>query len=216
MRSRLDEQLGLLNRKMIELSAMCETMMTRAARALVEGDPALARQVVRDGSGIGPAGREIEGLCVRLLLQQQPVAGDLRQISAALKMVTDIQRIGDQAEDIAEIVPFLQGSSLEDGGLIRRLSAAAIRMVSQSIDAFVRADAALAQDVIEQDDGVDALFLEMKRLLIGSIAENPGDGETALDLLMISKYFERIGDHAVNIARWVIYSVTGERKGEAQ
>ena len=216
MRSRLDEQLYLLNKKMIELSAMCETMIANASRALLDGNPVLARQVVEDGSGIDQSEHEIESLCVKLLLQHQPVAKDLRQISAALKMVTDIERIGDQAEDIAEIIPFLSGKTIEDDGLIRSMSAATIQMVTRSIDAFVKKDTALARDVIRQDDTVDTLFLEMKRLLIGVIAENPDDGEFALDLLMISKYFERIGDHAVNIARWVIYSVTGEHKGETQ
>lgn len=216
MRSRLDEQLYLLNKKMIELSTMCETMIARASRALLDGNSVLARQVVQDGAGIDQYEHEIESLCVKLLLQQQPVAKDLRQISAALKMVTDIERIGDQAEDIAEIIPFLNGKIIEDGGLIRKMSVATIQMVNQSIDAFVKKDTALAQDVIKQDDTVDAFFLEMKKLLIGNIAENQKNGEFALDLLMISKYFERIGDHAVNIAQWVIYSVTGERKGETQ
>ena len=216
MRSRLDEQLYLLNKKMIELSTMCETMIAKASRALLDGNPVLAQQVVEDGRGIDQSEHEIESLCVKLLLQQQPVAKDLRQISAALKMVTDIERIGDQAEDIAEIIPFLSGKTIEDDGLIRKMSVATIQMVNQSIDAFVKKDAALAQSVIQQDDTVDAFFLEMKKLLIGIIAKNPDNGEFALDLLMISKYFERIGDHAVNIARWVIYSVTGERKGETQ
>lgn len=214
MRSRFDEQLSILNKRMIEMSAICEDLIAKASQALVEGDIALARQVTEDGEGIDRSAHEIESLCVKLLLQQQPVARDLRQISAALKMVTDVQRIGDQAEDIAEIIPFLQGQNLEGCDLICKMSEATIQMVSQSIDAFVKKDVALARDVIEQDDTVDEFFLEMKKLLISMIADDPGRGEFALDLLMICKYFERIGDHAVNIAQWVIYSVTGRREGD--
>ena len=215
MRSRFDEQLEELNRKMIGMGAMCEELIAKASHALLTGDAELADQVVADSEGIDRSEREIEGLCVKLLLQQQPVAGDLRQISAALKMVTDIERIGNQAEDIAEIIPFLKDRKMEQCGLIRKMAQATIQMVNRSIDAFVKKDAVLAGDVIAQDDAVDEFFLEMKNLLIGMIAENPQQGEFALDLLMIAKYFERIGDHAVNIAEWVIYSVTGERKGGA-
>ena len=129
-------------------------------------------------------------------------------------MVTDIERIGDQAEDIAEIIPFLQGQNLENCNLIRKMAQATIQMVNQSIDAFVKKDVRLAQDVIAQDNTVDAFFLEMKKILIDMIADTPQKGEFALDLFTIAKYFERIGDHAVNIAQWVIYSVTGEREGD--
>ena len=215
MRSRFDEQLDALNQKMIRMGAMCEELIAKSSHALLNGDEILARQVVSGSGGILQSEREIEGLCVKLLLQQQPVAGDLRQISAALKMVTDIERIGDQAQDIAEIIPFLKGHDLSDCNLIRQMAQAVIGMVNQSIDAFVRKDAVLAEDVIAQDDIVDAFFLDMKKLLIGMIAENPQQGEFALDLLMIAKYLERSGDHAVNIAEWVIYSVTGRLKGEA-
>ena len=215
MRSRFDRQLDALNQKMIEMSAMCEELIAKASHALLNRDAELAREVQSDGEGLVSSEREIESLCVKLLLQQQPVAGDLRQISAALKMVTDIERIGDQAADIAEIIPFLGGPVMENKELIRRMAQAVIQMVSSSIDAFVRKDTGLAEKVIRQDDTVDALFLDMKELLIRMISQNPGQGEFALDLLMIAKYFERIGDHAVNIARWVIYSVTGTMKGEA-
>ena len=214
MRSRFDDQLDLLNKKMIEMSARCEEMIAKASHALLTGDTGLSGQVVSNKDGIDQAEREIEGLCVKLLLQQQPVAGDLRQISAALKMVTDIERIGDQAEDIAEIIPFLKGQDLSDCELIRKMAQATIQMVNQSIDAFVKKDVKLAESVVKQDDIVDELFLKMKNHLINLIAANPRQGEFALDLLMISKYFERIGDHAVNIAEWVIYSVTGERRGK--
>ena len=212
MRNRFDEQLDILNKKMIEMSAMCEELIAKASHALLSSDTDLARQVIADSEGINQSEREIEALCVKLLLQQQPVASDLRQISAALKMVTDIERIGDQAEDIAEIIPFFKNRNMENCDLIRKMAYATIKMVTGSIDAFVKKDTELAENVIKQDDIVDNFFIEMKKLLIGIIAENPKEGEFALDLLMIAKYFERIGDHAVNIAEWVIYSVTGERK----
>ena len=212
MRNRFEGQLDLLNQKMIGMSAMCEELIAKASHALLTGDIDLAKQVISDGEGIDQSERDIEGLCVRLLLQQQPVAGDLRQISATLKMVTDIERIGDQAEDIAEIIPFLKGQNMSDCNLIRKMAQSTIQMVNQSIDAYVKRDAKLAENVIEQDDLVDELFLEMKNHLINMIAENSQHGEFALDLLMIAKYFERIGDHAVNIAEWVIYSVTGGRR----
>ncbi len=215
MRNRFDDQLDILNKKMIEMGAMCEELIAKASHALLNDDLELAHQVISDGESIDRSEREIEGFCVKLLLQQQPVAGDLRQISAVLKMVTDMERIGDQAEDIAEILPFLKNQNMENCDLIRKMAHATIQMVNQSIDAFVKKDVKLAKEVMAQDDVVDAFFLKMKKLLIHMISENPQHGEIALDLLMVSKYFERIGDHAVNIAEWVIYSVTGEMKGKA-
>ena len=158
--------------------------------------------------------RDIESMCLKLLLQQQPVARDLRQISAALKMITDMERIGDQAADIAEIITFLKGRSCENCEAIGEMGRATIRMVTESVDAFVKRDTALAEGVIRYDDVVDDYFLKVKSALITLIAQNPDDGEYALDLLMIAKYFERIGDHATNIAEWVLFSVTGVHKGE--
>ena len=149
---------------------------------------------------------------MKLLLHQQPVARDLRQISAALKMITDMERIGDQAEDIAEIVTFLNGHTMEGMELIEEMARATIEMVMSSVDAFVKKDVELAEQVIAQDDVVDDYFSKVKYGIISMIAENSTDGEFALDLLMIAKYFERIGDHATNIAEWVIYSVTGKHK----
>lgn len=153
--------------------------------------------------------REIESLCMKLLLQQQPVARDLRQISAALKMITDMERIGDQADDISEIIIYLGGRAAEHDDLLRSMARATIKMVTESVDAYVKHDTILAEKVIADDDTVDDYFEQVKRALIGKIAANPDDGEYALDLLMIAKYFERIGDHAVNIAEWVIFSITG-------
>jgi phosphate transport system protein len=158
--------------------------------------------------------REIESICLKLLLQQQPVAKDLRVISTALKMITDMERIGDQAEDIAEIITFLDGRTGEECHDIRLMAEATIKMVTDSIDAYVKQDLELAKSVSDHDDVVDDAFDRVKQTLIKMISENTADGEYALDLLMIAKYFERIGDHAVNIAEWVEFSVTGVHKGE--
>ena len=214
MRSRFDEQLALLKRELIEMGALCEEVIALAAQSLAEGSAALARRVAPLDAEIDRKEREIESLCLKLLLQQQPVACDLRQISAALKMITDMERIGDQAEDIAEIVVFLDGRGAESSELLRAMARSAIKMVTESVDAYVGRDVALAGQVIREDDVVDDYFARVKSALIGRIAHDPSDGELALDLLMIAKYFERIGDHATNIAEWVIFSVTGEHKNE--
>ena len=214
MRSRFDEQLALLNKELIEMGALCEEVIALAAQSLAEGSAALARRVAPLDAEIDRKEREIESLCLKLLLQQQPVACDLRQISAALKMITDMERIGDQAEDIAEIVVFLDGRGTESSELLRAMARSAIKMVTESVDAYVGRDVALAGQVIREDDVVDDYFARVKSALIGRIAHDPSDGELALDLLMIAKYFERIGDHATNIAEWVIFSVTGEHKNE--
>ena len=212
MRNRFDEQLFELNREIIEMGAMCEEAIASAAKALTSGDAALAANVKKNGSAIDQMEREIESRCMKLLLHQQPVAKDLRLISAALKMITDMERIGDQAEDIAEIVLFLNGHTMEGMEMIEDMARETTKMVTASVDAFVQKDIELAKKVIEQDDIVDDYFSKVKCAIISLIAENSADGEFALDLLMISKYFERIGDHATNIAEWVIYSVTGTHK----
>ncbi len=212
MRSRFDEQLAQLNREMIEMGALCEEAIALASKALTEGDVTLAARVAPLDAEIDQKERNIESMCLKLLLQQQPVAKDLRQISAALKMITDMERIGDQAEDIAEIVAFLNGRSAENDDILREMARATINMVTQSVDAYVKRDIILAEQVVAGDDTVDGYFDQVKRSLIRKISENPGDGEYALDILMIAKYFERIGDHAVNLAEWVIFSVTGTHK----
>ena len=212
MRNRFDEQLFELNREIIEMGAMCEEAIASAVKALTTGDMELAGKVKANSGAIDQMERDIEGRCMKLLLHQQPVARDLRLISAALKMITDMERIGDQAEDIAEIVTFLNGRTMEGMELIEEMARETIEMVTASVDAFVKKDVELAQKVINKDDIVDDYFSRVKRDIITMIAENPVDGEFALDLLMISKYFERIGDHATNIAEWVIYSVTGTHK----
>ena len=214
MRNKFDQQLAQLNHEMIEMGALCEEVIALSSRALTEGNVTLAAKVAPLDSEIDHKEREIENLCLKLLLQQQPVARDLRQISAALKMITDMERIGDQAEDIAEIVGFLGGRQAENDGLLKKMAEAVIQMVTESVDAYVKCDIILAKKVLAADDTVDDYFAQVKQSLIGKIAENPGNGEYALDLLMIAKYFERIGDHATNIAEWVIYSVTGVHKDE--
>ena len=214
MRSRFDEQLSLLSKKMIEMGAECESIIALSAKALLEGNTADARKAKAQGHTIDQMEREIEAICLKLLLQQQPVAKDLRVISAALKMITDMERIGDQAEDIAEIITFLDGRTGEECRDIRLMAEATIQMVTDSIDAYVKQDLNLAKSVSDHDEVVDDAFDRVKQTLIGMIAENTTDGEYALDLLMIAKYFERIGDHAVNIAEWVEFSVTGVHKGE--
>ena len=214
MRNRLDQQLAQLNRELIEMGALCEEVIAMSCRAMLEGDVPMAKKVAPLDSEIDQKERDIESLCLKLLLQQQPVARDLRQISAALKMITDMERIGDQAEDIAEIVEFLKGRSVENGDLLEDMSRAVIKMVTESVDAYVKHDIILAEKVVSDDDTVDACFEKVKTALIDRIAQNPADGAYALDLLMIAKYFERIGDHAVNIAEWVMFSVTGVHKEE--
>ena len=212
MRSRFDEQLNTLNTEMIEMGALCEESIALASKALTTGDVSLAERVSSLSADIDQKERDIESLCMKLLLQQQPVARDLRQISAALKMITDMERIGDQAEDIAEIITYLEGRTAEETVHIRDMAAETISMVTDSVDAYVKNDIDLAMLVIAHDDKVDEYFDKVKSRLIKMIADNPENGEYALDLLMIAKYFERIGDHATNIAEWVIFSVTGQHK----
>lgn len=214
MRSKFDKQLALLNTELIEMGALCEQAIAMAAKALEDRDYSLAKNVLPIDSEIDQKERDIENLCLKMLLQQQPVARDLRQISAALKMITDMERIGDQASDIAEIIKFMEGSAEIAMNDISEMAKAAIKMVTESIDAYVSRDVELARDVISRDDTVDDYFIKVKKDIINLIAEKPEDGECAVDLLMISKYFERIGDHATNIAEWVEFSVTGIHKGE--
>ena len=212
MRNRFDEQLFEMNRDLIEMGAMCEEAIASAVKALTKNDKELAENVKKTGGLIDQMERDIESRCMKLLLHQQPVARDLRAISAALKMITDMERIGDQAEDIAAMVLYTADHDMEDFDIIEEMAKEIVKMVTDSVDAFVKKDVELAQDVIKRDDIVDNYFSKVKYDIIKLIAENRTDGELALDLLMISKYFERIGDHATNIAEWVIYSVTGMHK----
>ena len=212
MRSRFDEQLELLNVEMIRMGALCEEVISLAADALFRADANTAAKVAPLDKEIDQKERDIEALCMKLLLQQQPVARDLRQISAALKMISDMERIGDPAEDIAEIITYLKGRSADEHSRIGEMAKSTMKMVTDSVEAYVKRDTAIAEQVIADDDIVDGYFEAVKSALIKMIAENSIDGEYALDLLMISKYFERIGDHAVNIAEWVLFSITGVHK----
>ena len=209
MRNRFDNQLAELNKELISMGALCENAIASAVKSLLEGNTRLAASAIRIDHEIDRKEREIESMCLKLLLQQQPVASDLRLISSVLKMITDMERIGDQAEDIAEIVLFLDGRPSEHNGLLQQMARAAITMVTNSVDAFVKRDTHLATQVVRSDDTVDRYFSDIKQSLITKISENPADGAYFLDCLMIAKYFERIADHAVNIAQWVIFSVTG-------
>ena len=212
MRNRFDEQLFEMNRELIEMGAMCEEAIASAVKALTTGDIELAKKVKNTSGFIDQKERDIESRCMKLLLHQHPVARDLRALSAALKMSTAMERIGDQAEDIAEIVISIGNHTMDGLEIIEQMARQTVKMVTDSVDAFVKKDVELAQEVIRRDDIVDGYFLKVKYDIIKLISENPADGGFALDLLMISKYFERIGDHATNIAEWVIYSVTGMHK----
>ncbi len=215
MRSGLDGQLAALNNSMIEMGAMIEHAISGATRALVEQDVALADEIRSNDGIIDEKEREIESQCMKLLISQQPVARDLRQISAALKMITDMERIGDQAADISEICGYLAGQTyIKKLEHISQMANATIKMVTGSIDAYVRKDLDLARSIIEYDDVVDDLFVQIKRDLIILVHEDAGNGEQAFDLMQIAKYYERIGDHATNIAEWVIYSLTGKHVGK--
>lgn len=215
MRSRLDAQLEQLHTALIEMGALIEYAISSAADALFGQDVALAARSIAFDREVDQKEKDIESLCLRLLLQQQPVARDLRLISAALKMITDMERIGDQSADIAEIVSHLAGAPyITDLSALRRMAGAACGMVKRSVDAFVQRDLALAQAVVADDDFVDAQFCAVRRTLVELLRRDASCGEQALDLLMVAKYLERIGDHAVNIAEWVIYSITGVHKNE--
>lgn len=195
------------------MGELCEEAIGKATTALKEGSMEQAEKVRIADEEIDQAETDIERLCLRLLLQQQPVARDLRQISAALKMITDMERIGDQASDIAEIIITEDKSEAQDIPMIIKMSEAASKIVRDSVNAYVEKDLDLARKVMENDDVVDELFEEVKTTLINFIAENKGlQGVEAIDLIMVAKYLERIADHATNIAEWVEFSITGIHK----
>ena len=214
MRIKFNEQLENLNNELIQMGSLCESAIDTSVEALMKGDLSLVKVVNQREKEIDEKEREIENLCLKMLLQQQPVARDLRQISAALKMVTDLERIGDQAADIGEMITYLDAYKISEFDLIYEMAKHTNRMVRESIDAFVKQDVKLARAVIDYDDVVDDIFKKIKSSLILSINEKTVDGEFAVDLLMIAKYFERIGDHAVNVAEWVEFSITGLHRGE--
>ena len=214
MRNRFDQQLEKLNVELVTMGALCEDALTYAIKALFDRESDMAERAEEAEKQIDQMEREIEAICMRLLLQQQPVARDLRVISSALKMIGDMERIGDQAADIAEIVKYLDEEEVPNLGHLREMSDFAAGMVTASINSFVRQDLDLARKVILDDDVVDGYFEKVKEALIGLIADGDIDGAFLLDILMIAKYIERIGDHATNIAEWVVYSITGEHPEE--
>ena len=215
MRAKFDEQLEQLNTELITMGALCEEAISSAIKALFDEDDTLLENVFTADSGIDQKERDIEALCMRLLLQQQPVASDLRIISSALKMISDMERIGDQASDIAEITRYVKYSDVKSKVHIKDMATAATKMVTDSIDSFVKKDITLVKAVMAYDDVVDGLFDKVKTELIALLAEDHTSGESFADLLMIAKYLERIGDHAVNIAEWVEYSITGQHKSRS-
>lgn len=215
MRNRFDSQLEILNNGIIEMGAMVEESLSSSIEALLKFNKPLAQKVIAGDKDIDQKMKNIETLCLRLLLSQQPVARDLRLISASLKMVSDLERIGDQAADISEII---FEASETDGSpaklsAIPPMGAATVKMLTQSVDAFVRKDLNLAHHVIDSDDEVDALFSAAKKELIESIRNNLNDAESVINSVMVAKYLERIGDHASNVAGWVIFAETGTRHG---
>ena len=210
MRNRFDEQLNTLNNELITMGALCEEAISSAVKLLIDNDIKMKESVWEADKQIDQKERDIETLCMKLLMQQQPVASDLRTISSALKMISDMERIGDQASDIAEIAEYANGCGMQSETHIADMARATIQMVTDSIDSFVKKDVALAHTVIEHDNIVDDLFDKVKSELITAIENKAANAEALIDLLMIAKYFERIGDHAENIAEWVIYSITGK------
>jgi len=213
MRSRFDEQLVELNNSLIEMGALIEEAIAKVSVALRERDAETARKIARGDGLTNGKEKEIESLCLKLLLNQQPVARDLRMISTALKMITDMERIGDQAADIAELCVFMSAQNrIGHTDTILKMAEETVRMVTGSIDAYVRKDLELAHAVMAQDDVVDSLFQKVRQDMIALVHENVDCGEEAFDLMQIAKYFERIGDHAVNIAEWAVFSITGIHK----
>ncbi|MBQ6899941.1 MAG: phosphate signaling complex protein PhoU [Firmicutes bacterium] len=214
VRNRFDQQLENLNNELVTMGALCEDAITSAIRALFEKNMEMAAKAKETERQIDQMEKDIESMCMRLLLQQHPVARDLRVISSALKMISDMERIGDQAADIAEISKYLMETEIPDAIHLRRMSDYAAGMVTRSINSFVNQDLDMARQVILDDDEVDSDFELIRESLIQAVRERTVDGEFLLDVLMIAKYIERVGDHATNLAEWVVYSITGAHPEE--
>jgi len=213
MRSQFEKQLSELNDALIEMGETVKKAIADADKALFKQDTALARKIMEEDVRIDGQEKEIESLCLRLLLQQHPVAGDLRFVAAALKVTTDLERIGDHAADISEYAIALSGQKyIKELVDIPKMAKATAKMASESIEAFVRKDIEAAKKVIADDEEVDVLFKKVKADLTRLIKKNADNCDQAADLLMIAKYFERIGDHATNIAEWLIFLLTGTHK----
>lgn len=215
MRANFDNKLSELNKKLLSMAAMTEQIIAMSIKSLEEQNTKLARETVEFDAKINEAEREVERICLNLLLQQPVFAEDLRRVSAALKMITDIERVGDQSADIADLnIRLIKKKQTWDLSDISEMARAATQMVNDAIDAYVNDDENLARKVISSDDKIDELFVKTKDKIIDEIAADKANGEKAIDTLMVAKYFERIGDHAVNIAEWVVFSVTGVHKTE--
>lgn len=214
MRNRLDKQIDKLNRQIIDMGLLCEEAIDKVVIAFVNHDYFLAKQVCDQGIRIDHMERDIESDCLKVLLHQQPVASDLRFVTSALKMITDMERIGDQCEDIASILLKMNIHSFDTMKLIEDMGNIVKEMIKESIEAFVTKDVSTAKSVIIKDDRVDELFIRVKNDIIQKIANNPEEGELVLDYLLIAKYFERMGDHATNISEWVIYTVNATHKSD--
>ena len=214
MRDKYEMQLRKLHAEMIEMGTMIEQAIETAIKALVAQDTELAKKAIEADDAIDHQEREIENLCLSLLLHQHPVARDLREISAALKMVSDMERIGDQAADIADIVKVTSLDVPDASIRLKDMAKATASMVTKCIDAYVKQDLKLAREVIDSDDIVDDLFDEVKDEILPGMRKGITTDVQSLDYLMIAKYYERIGDHATNIAEWVVYSINGHHKGE--
>lgn len=213
MRNSFDMQLRKLNNELIEMGSLIETAIARAYKGLINQNIEIAKENVEFDREIDQKEKEVENICLKLLLQQQPVASDLRLISSAIKMITDMERIGDQAADISELTILMSKTQyIKRLDHIEQMAKATIEMVTTSVDAFVKRDLELARSVFARDDIVDNLFVTIKNDLIELIREDVNNGEQAIDLIMVAKYFERIGDHAVNLADWVIFSILGHHE----
>lgn len=213
MRNSFDMQLRKLNNELIEMGSLIETAIAIAYKGLINQNIEIAKENVEFDREIDQKEKEVENICLKLLLQQQPVASDLRLISSAIKMITDMERIGDQAADISELTILMSKTQyIKRLDHIEQMAKATIEMVTTSVDAFVKRDLELARSVFARDDIVDNLFVTIKNDLIELIREDVNNGEQAIDLIMVAKYFERIGDHAVNLADWVIFSIVGHHE----
>ena len=213
-RNRFDQQLETLNKELVAMGALCEEAILCTGKALFDKDMEMAARAIEAECQIDQMERDIETMCMRMLLQQHPVAKDLRVISSALKMISDMERIGDQAADIAEITKYLAEGELPNRDHLKTMSDYAAEMVTRSISSFVNGDLEMARTIILDDDRVDECFAQVKEDLIAAISDGAMDGHFLLDVLMVAKYMERIGDHATNIAEWVVYSITGAHPEE--
>lgn len=212
MRNELEKQLETLNIELIRMGAMCEKVIAGTTKALFNGDVKYTDKSHEVEEEIDKSEHQIEHICMNILLKQQPVASDFRFTSAALKMISDFERIGDQCADIADMIRFTKSHDMKNYQDLENMSKAAKEMLTNAIESYVKKDKDLAISVMESDDAVDQLFINVKNRLIKEIAKNPNEGEFFIDIIMIAKYYERIGDHATNVAEWVYYSITGELK----